>query len=408
MVTERLYYENQYLVNFSTSIKKQAQDHNGKWYVVLNETAFYPTGGGQPHDIGEIAGNEVVDVEEVEGEIRHFLHSPLSVISEDVSCSIDWNRRFDHMQQHAGQHILSAAFEEIYGYRTTSFHLGNEICTIDLDIPQLNVHEAGHVEVYINEVIIKNLPIETKWVTEEEAMSFPLRKTLSVTDEIRLVIIPDFDYNGCGGTHPDSTGQVQAIKILEWEKQKNGIRLTFVCGRRVLNQLQLKHDTITKMKPVLNASEEKLLEAVNSLKEREKSLDKEHQATLVMLMEYEAQQFINNASPFGSENWKMIAESFEGKTMQDLQKLAKTMLSKTNESMVISLVSKYEGKLQVVVGRTGDVTVSMKTWVNLFLPEIDGRGGGNDTFAQGGGESSMSASDLLALALGKLEKELTY
>ncbi|WP_108671057.1 alanyl-tRNA editing protein [Peribacillus acanthi] len=408
MLTEKLYYQDPYLVNFSTSIQKMNQDLEGKWYVVLNETAFYPTGGGQPHDKGVIGGYEVWNVEEVEGEIRHYLHLPLATTSEIVDCSIDWNRRFDHMQQHAGQHILSAAFEEIYGFRTTSFHLGNELCTIDLDIKQLENHEASRVEAYANEIIINNHPIQAKWVTEEEAKALPLRKALSVTDEIRLVIIPDFDYNGCGGTHPNSTGQVQAIKILEWEKQKNGIRITFVCGIRVLNQLQAKHDTISKMKPLLNAPEEKLLDAVTILKENAKSLEKELQATLDTILEVNAKQLIDDAELYKNETWKLVAESFEGKSMQDLQKLAKTMLAKTDEAMIVGLISIYEGKLQVVVGRTGDVSVSMKTWIQSILSEIDGKGGGNDTFAQGGGESSLQAIELLNRALVHLEKQLTY
>ncbi|WP_313897576.1 alanyl-tRNA editing protein [Bacillus litorisediminis] len=167
-------------------------------------------------------------MEDREGEIRHYLEKPIPDISQPVIGQIDWDRRFDHMQQHAGQHILSAAFEELFHMKTVSFHLGTEVLTIDLDTSELTEDIALQAENLANQIILENRPIETKWVTEEEAKKYRLRKELSVTDQIRLVIIPDFDYNGCGGTHPSSTGQVGSIKILNWEKQrkKSGFSLS--------------------------------------------------------------------------------------------------------------------------------------------------------------------------------------
>jgi alanyl-tRNA synthetase len=215
MTTEKVYYQDPYKQSFTTKLVKQAQDKNGGYYVVLEKTIFYPTGGGQPHDTGMINGVHVYEVEEIDGEIRHYVEQPIESHNEIIG-EIAWDRRFDHMQQHTGQHILSAAFEEVYGYKTVSFHLGKELCTIDLEISNLNEEEANQTEELANKIILENRPIETKWITEAELSHYSLRKELSVSENIRLVIIPNFDYNGCGGTHPNSTGQVSAIKILNW------------------------------------------------------------------------------------------------------------------------------------------------------------------------------------------------
>ena len=236
MATEKLYYQNQSMRAFRSKLKRMDQDEKGRIYAVLEKTAFYPTGGGQPHDTGTINGVYVYDVEEAEGEIRHFIEERLEVDSECVG-ELDWERRFDHMQQHAGQHILSAAFEQVCGYQTVSFHLGKETCTIDLHTGALREEVAFQAEQLANQLILENRPIEAKWVTQEELSQYSLRKDLSVSENIRLVIIPDFDYNGCGGTHPESTGKVSSIKILHWEKQKGHARLHFVCGNRVMKNL---------------------------------------------------------------------------------------------------------------------------------------------------------------------------
>lgn len=144
------------------------------------------------------------------------------------------------MQQHCGQHILTAAFVELLNIPTVSFHLGSELVTIDLATEQLTDEQLALVEKRANEIILENRPIETKWITKEELPNFPLRKDVSVDEDIRLVIIPDYDYNGCGGTHPTSTGQVSTIKIMGTEKMKKNIRVSFVCGNRVLKQLAMR------------------------------------------------------------------------------------------------------------------------------------------------------------------------
>lgn len=252
--------------------------------------------GGQPHDTGTLNHIKVVNVEEINGEIRHFVEKPISEQNIDVTGVIDWERRFDHMQQHSGQHILSAAFEELFGYRTVSFHLGKEVLTIDLDIEELSEQKAMEAEKLANQIILENRPIETKWVTERELSKYPLRKQPSVTENIRLVIIPDFDYNGCGGTHPHSTGQVGAIKILDWERQRKRIRVQFVCGNRVLKQLGKKQKVIRELNALLNASEEEIITAASRLLDHAKETEKSLEEARENLLHYEAKELLEKAN----------------------------------------------------------------------------------------------------------------
>ncbi|KON85739.1 alanyl-tRNA synthetase [Sporosarcina globispora] len=389
---KKLYYEDPYMNSFETELEYQTADDIGKVYAVLKETAFYPTGGGQPHDEGTLNGIKVVDVEEVEGEIRHYLVRELDSSISKVSGEIDWNRRFDLMQQHAGQHILSAAFEELCGYKTVSFHLGKETLTIDLEISDLSEPHAEEAERLANSIILENRPIEARWVSAEEASQFPLRKQLSVSEDIRLVIIPEFDYNGCGGTHPTSTGQVGGIKILDWERQKKKIRVQFVCGSRILTQLQAKHEITKKLCQSLNAPELDLPTAATRLIENGKDLEKQLESAKEALLAYEAKEM------FTAGNEECISKVFEGRSIQELQKLARLTTSQSENTVVI-LINETNDKLQFVCARGENSEADMKGLAGELLQKINGKGGGNPQFAQGGGDKFMSGDDLLQYAL---------
>ncbi|CAM3613415.1 serine-tRNA(Ala) deacylase AlaX [Aeromicrobium ponti] len=392
----KIYYKDPYIRSFKTELLHQGTDGQERVFAVLKETAFYPTGGGQPHDLGTLNGVNVLDVEEVDGEIRHYLERELDISDSKVSGDVDWNRRFDHMQQHAGQHILSAAFEELYGYKTVSFHLGKEILTIDLDTADLPERHTEEAERLANTIILENRPIETKWVTAEEAAHFPLRKQLSVNEDIRLVIIPEYDYNGCGGTHPSSTGQVGSIKILEWERQKKKIRVQFVCGRRVLKQLQQKHRITKELSKLLNAPEQELPLAGKRLIETGKDLEKALEAAKEALLAYEAKEMASSAA--AGESKKLINGIYQERSIQELQKLAHLIAGQSDNAAVI-LVNETEDKLQFVCARGQLSEINMKELAAALLNKINGKGGGNPQFAQGGGEKLMSGEMLLEQAV---------
>ncbi|MBU8879923.1 alanyl-tRNA editing protein [Bacillus sp. FJAT-29790] len=397
----KLYYKDSYIKSFSANLLRQDKDEQGKWYAVLEETAFYPTGGGQPHDTGILNGVKVIEVEEVEGEIRHYLEEPVK--ESLILGEVDWDRRFDHMQQHAGQHILSAAFEELFGFTTVSFHLGKELITIDLDIEELTEQQAQKVEELANQIIMENRPIDTIWVTANELSEYPLRKQPSVTEDIRLVIIPEFDYNGCGGTHPYTTAEVGAIKILDWERQRKRIRIHFVCGSRVLAQLHQKQNAIKKLSQLLNAPEQDLDTAAKRLIDNGRELEKSLEDLREELIGYEAIELLEKAVP--SDRGKIVGKVFQNRSVQELQKLARTITNQSEE-VIVFLVNEADEKLQFVCSRGTIPTISMKQITGALLPLINGKGGGSDLFSQGGGEALLTGEQLLLQALELTKQEI--
>lgn len=387
---ELFYYQDSMIKDFTAKVVRTGVELDGRPYVVLSNTAFYPTGGGQPHDTGLIDKLKVINVEKVDEEIRHYIEGDLSSLAEEVRGVLDWARRFDHMQQHTGQHILTAAFVELFDFATVSFHLGSDLVTIDLNTEFITDEQLALAENRANEIILENRTIETKWVTKEELSNYHLRKDVAVDKDIRLVIIPDFDYNGCGGTHPYSTGLVSSIKIMGTEKMKKNIRVSFVCGKRVLDQLAMRKTVLSDVARQLSVPEESAHEALtkvlHSAKANEKALSEAHDA----LLEYEAKELLNN------NQHPLVAVTFQNRTVQTLQKLARFIVSQNSEAVAL-LVSENDDKLQFVAARGSNVAQSMKGVSGAILSLINGKGGGNDAFVQGGGEKSIPAIEVLQL-----------
>ncbi|GHH97670.1 alanyl-tRNA editing protein [Neobacillus kokaensis] len=399
-MNNKLFYIDPYIREFTAAVSKQAKDEQGGWYVVLTQTAFYPTGGGQPFDTGKIGRHNVINVEAIDGEIRHYIEEPLADIEAEIECRINWESRFDHMQQHTGQHILSAAFEQLFDYKTVGFHLGNDVVTIDLATETLTDEEAAKAEELANQIIIENRPIEVKWVTEEELSDYPLRKETKVKENIRLVIIPDFDYNGCGGTHPQATGEVCAIKILAWEKQKKNVRLQFVCGNRVIEQLGQKQKVLLALTKLLNAPETDMVQAVTRLLENGKSLEKSLESSRDQLLQHEAKELLTNCV----KTDRMISKVFYNRSIQELQKLARSIVMADDHALVL-VAAENENRLQLVCARGSERTENMKDLISNALSLINGKGGGNASFAQGGGELRISGEQVIEHLFTLLRKD---
>ncbi|WP_456276795.1 alanyl-tRNA editing protein [Bacillus sp. AK128] len=389
MKENKLYYQDAYITEFTANVISQNQDEAGNWYVILNQTAFYPTGGGQPNDMGFLNSSPVLNVEEVNGEIRHYLNLRMENHQGTIKGRVDWNRRYDHMQQHAGQHILSAAFVEVTGYETVSFHLGKDILTIDLDTEELSLEEVEKVEELANAIILENRRIEIKWVTEGEIEQYPLRKKTSVTENIRLVIIPDFDYNGCGGTHPISTGEVASIKILDWERQKSKTRVQFVCGNRVRKQLHQKNQVLKEVGKMISSSEQLMVETIQNLLLRNGELDRTIKEMKDKLTEYEVSELLKNKQDSG-----IIAYVFQNRSIQELQQMAK-MLTSADQGVIALLVTENDDRLQLVFSSGENTNVKMNVLIREVLPYINGKGGGNERLSQGGGENMISGKELI-------------
>ncbi|MDX1806622.1 MAG: DHHA1 domain-containing protein [Paenisporosarcina sp.] len=386
----KLFYVDAYRQKGITKVISLAKDDLERWYVTLEETLFFPTGGGQPNDVGRIKDIVVFDVEEVDGEIRHYIAEPSLEVGESVDMEINWHRRFDFMQQHTGQHILTASFEEVFGIQTTSFHLGKEIVTIDLDAKMVSDEQLLEVEKRANQIILENRPIQTKWVSKDELHAYPLRKQVAVEEDIRLVIIPDFDYNGCGGTHPSSTGQIGSLKILYTEMQKGNVRVHFVCGKRVLDQLHRKQKTLQEVTQLLSASEDGVAKSVKVLLENGKKLEKTLEEAQDQLLNYEVKELLGNQI----EEILSIERVFQHRSIQQLQKLARLTVAEATNSQLI-FIAENDGLLQIVLARGTDNQANMKQLIAQILPLINGKGGGSENFAQGGGETDLTGEQFL-------------
>jgi len=243
-MTERLYYQDSYLREFRARV---VETTGGGRRVYLDRTAFYPTSGGQPFDTGTLAGANVIEVIDEEDRIVHVLDTPLgaAVPEGEIAAQIDWPRRFDHMQQHSGQHLLSAIFEELFHIPTLSFHMGAETSTIDLGTPSLSPRQMEQVEDRCAEIVRENRPVA---ITFDDASSdLGLRKATERTGTLRVISIQDIDRSGCGGTHVRSTAEIGPIFLRKTEKVRGNIRLEFVCGGRALRQARADFRTLQEL-----------------------------------------------------------------------------------------------------------------------------------------------------------------
>jgi alanyl-tRNA synthetase len=400
---ERLYYQDAYITHFVTQLKYQGLDENGRPYAILDDTAFYPTGGGQPSDQGNLNDIRVTEVEEVDGEIRHYLDHLLPEDTTTINGNLDWDRRFDHMQQHAGQHILSAAFAEQFGWKTVSFHLGQETVTIDIETEQVTDEDIEKVQDFANRIVLSNQKIETKWVEKEDLTQYPLRKAPKVNENIRLVIIDEVDYNACGGTHPNRTAEVGPIQVLSTEKAKNKVRVTFVCGLRAIKALNDKHKIIKKLTQKLNKPEPEILETVDTLFEDLQVLKGQLNEAKKELLDHEATLLLETAQKT-DEGKLLVTHYFIERELSELQHLSYALTDQAPTAIVL-LTVKNGDKLQFVAATGREVSRNMNDLCREILPLINGKGGGKPDRVQGGGEVTMTASALLEHMKMMLRKE---
>ncbi|WP_152569953.1 alanyl-tRNA editing protein [Bacillus clarus] len=396
---QKLYYTDAYQQDFTATIIKQDYDTEGNLFAVLSETAFYPTGGGQPHDIGTLNDVFVNNVEEVDGEIRHFILEPLH--TEEVKGQIDWQHRFDHMQQHAAQHILSAAFWDHFNIPTIGFHLGKEIVTIDLETANLSAETVEKAVQIANQIVFENHPIRIEWMNLEEAKKFPLRKEPTMSEDIRVVIIENYDYNGCGGTHPKRTGEVGPIQVLSWERNKGGIRLTFIAGWRSLKLMGQHQQIIKDVSKQLNSSENDIPAKVAQLLTSQKESEKAVQAMNEKLLFVEANELLQQSEEIHAGI--LMSNVFTNRSMQEIAKLS-AIITEQQEHAITYFVIESDEKLQCILTCGKAVTLNMNTLLKDALPSIEGKGGGNQKSARGGGKAIITGDEFLNQLVHSLQK----
>lgn len=400
-MTIKLFYQDAYMTAFEASVVETGTEASGVPYAVLDQTAFYPTGGGQPCDLGTISGIRVVDVEEMNGRIVHRLEHAFPAGRTQVTGEIDWLRRFDHMQNHTGQHLLSAAFEELYDAETFGFHMGKEVITVDIAKYPIAVEEMATVEQLVNRIINENRLVTARFIEPEELKLLPLRKPPKVTENIRIVTVDNFDYSPCGGTHPAHTGEIGSVKVMSWEKYKTGTRVEFVCGNRALAAFDRKQQILRELGRLFGTGENDLTVSAAKILADRKELERSVNELKQSLLEYESQKLKESVRLV--KHLRVSVESLENRTMQELQRLAALLTSNANRAALLASAGE---KTNLVFAKSEDVEVSMVDLLKAVLPMIDGKGGGNTSIAQGGGNATGDPRYLLEEALRLLSERL--
>lgn len=397
-MTERLYYEDSYLKEFKAKVLKKIKIDN-RPAVVLDETAFYPTSGGQPCDKGVIQDVPIVEVVEDNDEIIHILKEELNEkINSRVVGKIDWNRRFDHMQQHSGQHILSAAFEKLWNADTVSFYLGDEICTLDIMKDNIISEEVKEAEILSNNIVLENKPIKVYFVDQERANELNLRKIPPQKEDIRIVEIKDFDICACCGTHCGTTGEVGLIKILKWEKRGVKIRVDFICGKRSLKDYYWKNELIKNISNKLTIKDTELGETVERMLEERKETRKELKEIKEKLQEYEAKRLIDESS-IRDDGIRIINKVFEEKNFQEVRGLVQNIINLDNSVVVLAGIKNKGEGAKILFACSRVLEYDMNGLIRETGKFIEGRGGGAPNFAQAGGKKVEGIEDALNFAL---------
>jgi alanyl-tRNA synthetase len=395
-MTERLYYTDSFLYDFHAEIADVIPGE--RTAVVLDRTAFYPTSGGQVFDTGALSANgtalRVTEVAEDEsGKILHYMEAPSPVLKQGqkVIGTIDPERRRDHMQQHSGQHVLSAAFIELFEMPTVSFHMGDETCTIDLAAKALSGDQIVRAEARANQVVFENRPVGVRFVSTDEARSLGLRKLPELQkDEMRLVEIKDFDLCACGGTHVTQTSQIGTVLIRKTEKVKQGIRVEFVCGDRALRIARRDYSTLTEAAGLFSANIYDVPQQIKKTLEEAKASQKRQHALLEEIAELRAAEFSAGARVVG--RFKVVQQVFADRDLAFIKLLAQKL---TRFPGMLVLLGSTATPAAVVFARSPDVEADVSALMKQAMSEVGGRGGGSKDSAQGGVPESTRVAPLL-------------
>jgi len=402
-LTDRLYYTDSFLHEFEGRVLSVA-DQAGRVAVTLDRSAFYPTSGGQVSDTGWLevlsAGSEtarlrVNDVAEDEpsGDVLHIVEGDTSVLrpGAQVRGLIDADRRRDHMQQHTGQHVLSAAFEKLYSFSTVSFHMGDESCTIDLAADSVNAKQLQSAERLANEVIADDRPVEIRFAPPDEAQSMGVRKIPAAEREkLRLIDIRDFDLNACGGTHVRSTGQIGSILLRKTEKVKQGVRVEFFCGLRAVRTARRDFETLTESAALFSTHIWEVPQQVRNSQEETKSSQKAQHRLLEEVAELQAERMLRSAEQRG--NSRLIARYFAGRDLSFIKMLAQKL---TKNPAVVALLACGGTQPSLVFAQTPGLASDMGALMKQTVQALGTRGGGNRDMAQGGAPSGERAESVL-------------
>jgi alanyl-tRNA synthetase len=397
-MTERLYYHDSFLYDFEGEIRDITETPRPA--VTLDRTVFYPTSGGQIHDTGWIssgtARHRVTDVADAEdGRIVHYLEAPARglALGSHILGAIDVARRRDHMQQHSGQHVLSAAFVRLFNMSTVSFHMADDYCSIDLETLSLSNEQIQSAERLANEVILENRPVDIRFVTRAEAGKLGLRKIPATErDELRLIDISDFDLTACGGTHVRQTGQIGCILLRKAEKVRQGYRVEFVAGLRAVAAARRDFTTLTETAALFSAHIYEVPQQAGKSLEEIKTLRKQRAQSLEELAAAQAAALL--AGTPEADGRRLVVRTFTDRDINFVKLLAQK-LSRFAPN-VVALLGTTSPQPALVFAQSSGQNNDMGARMKETLGKFGGRGGGSKDMAQGGLMDSSQVEAALA------------
>ena len=406
--TERLYYHDSRLLEFDAHVVGVSERDDGAIAITLDRTAFYPTGGGQPNDTGTLGDARVVDCLDVEAEgVLHIIQGPAPEVGDPVHGKIDWLRRLDHLQQHTGQHILSAALLKLFDAPTHSFRVLEHECEIDVELEDSNDERIERAVDLANQIIWECRPIEIRQVSSEAAASLPLRKEPARAGELRLIEIDDYDLTPCGGTHAKSTGEVGVIAVKSWERAKGLTRIQFMAGVRAVSDYRKANRTARDVAELFSAAREDSPLLVAGLISENKKLTRRVRELSEVASKVEAEELLNarlevdyHAPASDREpvtHTRVITKVFEDRDAESLKHLALALIA--HAGVIALLGSRDDNAARLVFARSADLAGDMNLLMRKSCEVIDGRGGGKPDFAQGGGRNVEKLPDAIESAL---------
>ena len=395
---EKLYYLDRYMKEFTAEIL-DIKEIEGKFHVVLDKSAFFPGGGGQPGDTGFIENNKVIDVYEENGTLYHVVEKkPLKI--HRVKCKIDWEKRFDGMQQHLGQHVLSGCFYTLFNANTVSFHMGSEISTVDIEgfLEEDKIREA---ERLANKIIQENIEVDFFTPSKSELKKIKIRRALPKTDDaITIVRIGDLDTNACCGVHPKSTLDLRMIKIRRWEKHKGATRIEFLAGERAVKDSLNKESILKNICKMLKCGEKDIETIIGNLAEEMKAYHNENRNLRIELTNYEVKEMIEGSEVIG--DIKVVKKIYDEYDTRQVSKIAEKLVE--NQKTIALFAVKSVDKSNLIFASSKDnKNVDMSELLKDAITLIDGRGGGSKFLAQGGGKKSNNLEATIDYAFMKIK-----
>lgn len=378
METIKLFDLDSYIKNFSATVLSCEEDPKqaSRWLVVLDQTAFFAEGGGQPADQGRLGSAHVYHVSEKQGIITHHCDQPLSVNSV-VEGEIDWSIRFPHMQIHCGEHILSGLIWREYGFRNVGFHMGKDCTTIDLD-GEFTESMVLHIEQLVNQAIAENVPVTVSYPEAEQLATIPLRKRPEV-EHLRVVSVEGYDHCGCCGTHVAHSGEIALLKIIDFQRYKGGTRLSFLCGEKALLDYQQKHQCIKSLAEEFSCKPEGLRDAVHKLQQDSIQLKNQLAEKNRFLFSLLGKELKEQAVEWNGCRWIFLYGGFSAEEAK-----AFALQMSKEDSLLCTFFMPEQGTLRYALSHSkNDNALSLKALCQSMNQALKGKGGGNEELCCG-------------------------